>query len=97
MPKEIRCRALPLRPPAPQRIDASLEGLRPQQVKREAPGSQMRKIEDDIARKFEDTLSGLGLTKKTAAPAKPTVIVPPAAPRPCRRHRHRRRRRRQRR
>ena len=64
------------------RIDASIEGLRPTQVKREAPGSQMRKIEDDIARKFEDTLSGLGLNIKTAAPAKPTIKVPPAAPRP---------------
>jgi serine/threonine protein kinase len=63
-------------------IDASLEGLRPQQVKREAPGSQMRKIEDDIARKFEDTLSGLGLHMKAAAPPKPTVVLPPAAPRP---------------
>jgi serine/threonine protein kinase len=78
--------APPAAPHAPaadaKRIDASLEGLRPQQVKREAPGSQMRKIEDDIARKFEDTLSGLGLHKKPAAPAQPTVVLPPQAPRP---------------
>jgi serine/threonine protein kinase/CheY-like chemotaxis protein/outer membrane biosynthesis protein TonB len=78
-------------PPAPhpsaqtQRIDASLEGLRQQQVKRETPENKMRKIEDDIARKFEDTLSGLGLGKKPAPPPRPEpapAAKAPATPEP---------------
>ncbi len=68
-----------------QKIDASLDGLRTQQVKREVPKDQMRKIEDDIARKFEDTLSGLGLQAKPAAPPRPSAAAPaPAAPAPPR-------------
>ncbi|MBN2345624.1 MAG: protein kinase [Candidatus Aminicenantes bacterium] len=77
-------------PPAPsiadtQKIDLSLEGLRTQQVKREIPESKMRKIEDDIARKFEDTLSGLGLHRKPAPPSRPSEpkpAPPPPAPAP---------------
>ena len=62
-----------------QRIDASLEGLRTQQAKPEVRQKEMRKIEDDIARKFEDTLSGLGLGKK---PAPPRPAAPPPRPEP---------------
>ncbi|MBN2232064.1 MAG: response regulator, partial [Deltaproteobacteria bacterium] len=58
-----------------QRIDASLEGLRTQQAKPEVRQKEMRKIEDDIARKFEDTLSGLGLGKKPA-PTRPAAPPP---------------------
>jgi TonB family protein len=74
---------------AEQKIDASLDGLRTQAVKREPPKDQMRKIEDDIARKFEDTLSGLGLQPKgaghprpAAPPPKPEAPPPPPPPRP---------------
>ena len=74
----------PAAPPSAQtqKIDASLEGLRQPQVKRETPENKMRKIEDDIARKFEDTLSGLGLgtVKKPAAPPRPTAPPPRPAP-----------------
>ena len=66
-----------------ERIDASLEGLRTQQAKPEARQKEMRKIEDDIARKFEDTLSGLGLGRKPTPPrpASPQAQTPPP-PRP---------------
>ncbi len=64
-----------------QKIDASLEGLRQQQPKRETPENKMRKIEDDIARKFEDTLSGLGLgSVRKPAPPPP---APPSRPAPA--------------
>ncbi len=78
----------PAAPPAPapaasqQRIDASLDGLKAQsQPKREGVQKEMRRIEDEIARKFEDTLSGLGLgaARKPAAPAA-RPAAPPAAP-----------------
>jgi serine/threonine protein kinase/DNA-binding response OmpR family regulator len=65
-----------------QKIDASLDGLRQQQPKREAPENKMRKIEDDIARKFEDTLSGLGLGKKPAPPPRPVEKTSPPSPGP---------------
>ena len=65
-----------------QRIDASLEGLRTQQAKPEVRQKEMRKIEDDIARKFEDTLSGLGLGKKPTAPRPAAPPPPPPPPRP---------------
>ncbi len=76
----------PTAPPAApravdQKIGASLDGLRTQQVKREVPKDQ-RKIEDDIARKFEDTLSGLGLQSKPPKPAAPVPAPAPPAPRP---------------
>ena len=67
-----------------QRIDASLDGLKAQpQPKREGVQKEMRRIEDEIARKFEDTLSGLGLgtARKPAAPtAKPAAPPPPPPP-----------------
>ncbi|HEX7503550.1 MAG TPA: protein kinase, partial [Acidobacteriota bacterium] len=66
-----------------QKIDASLDGLRQQQVKRESPENKMRKIEDDIARKFEDTLSGLGLGKKPTAPPRAVPTPPPPRPVPA--------------
>jgi TonB family protein len=75
----------PAAPPSAQaqKIDASLDGLRQQQPKRETPENKMRKIEDDIARKFEDTLSGLGLgTAKKPAPPPPRP-APAAAARPA--------------
>ncbi|MBN2399541.1 MAG: protein kinase [Candidatus Aminicenantes bacterium] len=75
-----------------QSINDNLDSLR-QTVKKQSPEKEMRKIEDDIARRFEDTLSGLGLglqsprtAPKAAAPmeakpaAKPVEI--PAAPAP---------------
>ena len=65
-----------------QRIDASLEGLRTQQAKPEVRQKEMRKIEDDIARKFEDTLSGLGLGKKPAPAARPAAPQAPTPPPP---------------
>ncbi len=85
--KEVKKTAPPPAPPpssAAQKIDMSLDSLRPQQVKREVPKSEMRKIEDDIARKFEDTLSGLGLgvAKKPAPPPRPAVVPPPPKPQP---------------
>jgi serine/threonine protein kinase/CheY-like chemotaxis protein len=85
--KEVRKTAPPSAPSSAstQRINISLESLRPQQVRREVPKDQMRKIEDDIARKFEDTLSGLGLgvAKKPAPPPKPVEIpMPPSSARP---------------
>ncbi len=64
-------------PPQEKRIDSSLDGLRAQAVRPEARQKEMRKIEDDIARKFEDTLSGLGLGRKPGpAPAKPAAPPP---------------------
>ena len=82
--KEVRKPAAkPASPPssATQRIDISLDSLRPQQVKREVPKDQ-HKIEDDIARKFEDTLSGLGLgvAKKPAPAPKPAAAAPAEQP-----------------
>ena len=62
-----------------QSINDSLDGLR-QTVKKPSPENKMRKIEDDIARRFEDTLSGLGLhSKRPAGPAKPAA-APQAKP-----------------
>jgi len=53
-----------------QSINDSLDSLR-QTVKKPMPENKMRKIEDDIAKRFEDTLSGLGLQpKRPAAPSK---------------------------
>lgn len=70
-----------------QRIDASLDGLKAQpQPKRDGMQKEMRRIEDEIARKFEDTLSGLGLgaARKPAAPVAPAARpVPPAQPPPA--------------
>ena len=54
-----------------QSINDSLDSLR-QPVKKTSPENKMRKIEDDIARRFEDTLSGLGLQPKRAATASPS-------------------------
>jgi serine/threonine protein kinase/CheY-like chemotaxis protein len=86
--KEVKKTAhAPAAPPSAQaqKIDASLDGLRQQQAKRESPENKMRKIEDDIARKFEDTLSGLGLgtAKKPAPPPRTTVASPPPRPEPA--------------
>ena len=49
-----------------QSINDSLDSLR-HTVKKSIPDNKMRKIEDDIARRFEDTLSGLGLQPKRPA------------------------------
>ena len=54
-----------------QSINDSLDSLR-QTVKKTSPETKMRKIEDDIARRFEDTLSGLGLQPKRAAAPSPS-------------------------
>jgi serine/threonine protein kinase/DNA-binding response OmpR family regulator len=86
--KEVRKTApVPVSPPsaATQKINISLESLRPQQVKREVPKEQMRKIEDDIARKFEDTLSGLGLgvAKKPPPPKPEPRPTAPHEPKPA--------------
>ncbi len=51
-----------------QNIDYNLDSLR-QVVKKQVPETKMRKIEDDIARRFEDTLSGLGLGIQPPKPA----------------------------
>jgi serine/threonine protein kinase/DNA-binding response OmpR family regulator len=67
-----------------QSINDSLDSLR-QTVKQQVPENKMRKIEDDIARRFEDTLSGLGLGLKPQKPApKPSVKTEekPAPPAP---------------
>jgi TonB family protein len=52
-----------------QSINDNLDSLR-LTVKKQMPENKMRKIEDDIARRFEDTLSGLGLqpTRPAAQP-----------------------------
>lgn len=55
-----------------QSINDSLDSLR-HTVKKSMPENKMRKIEDDIARRFEDTLSGLGLKPKRPA-------APPSSP-----------------
>lgn len=77
----------PSAPPTPpaaasqQRIDASLDGLKAQpQPKREGVQKEMRRIEDEIARKFEDTLSGLGLGAARKPPAPAARPAPPAPP-----------------
>ncbi|MCX6554562.1 MAG: protein kinase [Candidatus Aminicenantes bacterium] len=58
-----------------QSINDDLDSLR-QTVKKQIPETNMRKIEDDIARKFEDTLSGLGLGLSSSRPAaKPAAAV----------------------
>jgi serine/threonine protein kinase/DNA-binding response OmpR family regulator len=73
-----------------QSISDDLDSLR-QTVKKQVPETNMRKIEDDIARRFEDTLSGLGLglTAPRTAPRpaaaakvedKPTAEPAPIAP-----------------
>lgn len=89
--KEVKKAApAPAAPPSAQtqKIDASLDGLR-QTVKKQMPENKMRKIEDDIAKRFEDTLSGLGLqSKRPAAPPKPPAepqvkpVEKPAPPPP---------------
>ncbi|MCX6555871.1 MAG: protein kinase [Candidatus Aminicenantes bacterium] len=58
-----------------QSISDDLDSLR-QTVKKQIPETNMRKIEDDIARRFEDTLSGLGLGLTASKPApKPAAAV----------------------
>ena len=52
-------------------INDSLDSLR-QPAKKTSPENKCAKIEDDIARRFEDTLSGLGLQPKRAATASPS-------------------------
>jgi serine/threonine protein kinase/DNA-binding response OmpR family regulator len=54
-----------------QSINDDLDSLR-QTVIKQAPENKMRKIEDDIARRFEDTLSGLGLGLSAPKPAPKT-------------------------
>jgi len=62
-----------------QSINDSLDSLR-QTVKKPAPENKMRKIEDDIARRFEDTLSGLGLQTKRPASAPQPAAAPAVKP-----------------
>ena len=70
-----------------QSINDNLDSLR-QTVKKKMPENKMRKIEDDIARRFEDTLSGLGLQSPRPAaqpqsPGEPQVKpVEKPAPKP---------------
>ncbi len=70
-----------------QSINDSLDSLR-HTVKKSMPENKMRKIEDDIAKRFEDTLSGLGLQPKRPAaqpgsPGAPQVkAVEKPAPQP---------------
>ncbi len=65
--------------PSSQSINDSLDGLR-QTVKKQTPENKMRKIEDDIARRFEDTLSGLGLQPKRPAAPPQSPAEPQAKP-----------------
>jgi serine/threonine protein kinase/DNA-binding response OmpR family regulator len=70
---ETRLAVEPRKPaPSSQSINDNLDSLR-QTVKKPAPENKMRKIEDDIARRFEDTLSGLGLGLQTGRPAAKTT------------------------
>jgi serine/threonine protein kinase/DNA-binding response OmpR family regulator len=69
-----------------QSINDNLDSLR-QTVKKQMPENKMRKIEDDIARRFEDTLSGLGIQPVRSAPKppgkaqeKPAEMPAPPAP-----------------
>jgi len=70
-----------------QSINDSLDSLR-HTVKESMPENKMRKIEDDIAKRFEDTLSGLGLQPKRPAaqpgsPGEPQVkAIEKPAPEP---------------
>lgn len=67
---------------AGQNIDYNLDSLR-QTVKKQVPETKMRKIEDDIARRFEDTLSGLGLGVQPPKPApKPAAAEPKTTDKP---------------
>ncbi|HNX97693.1 MAG TPA: TonB family protein, partial [Candidatus Aminicenantes bacterium] len=55
-------------------------------ARRGQEGEKYKKIEDDIARRFEETLSGLGLSKKqvphSAKPASPPAPAKPEPPQP---------------
>jgi TonB family protein len=58
-----------------QSINYDLDSLR-QTVKKPIPENKNRKIEDDIARRFEDTLSGLGLGLQAQRPAPKPAVKP---------------------
>ena len=60
-------------------IDASLNKLLTQKPKSTPDTRRFKKIEDDFSQKFEDTLSGLGLSNKKKSPKPP---APPAAKTP---------------
>jgi serine/threonine protein kinase/CheY-like chemotaxis protein len=62
-----------------QSINDSLDSLR-QTVKKQIPENKGRKIEDDIARRFEDTLSGLGIQPKRPAAAPKPAAEPQVKP-----------------
>ncbi|MDY0296313.1 MAG: protein kinase [Acidobacteriota bacterium] len=64
-------------------IDASLNDLLSDQPAKKPDTQRFRKIEEDFSKKFEDTLSGLGLDKKHKRPdpgPQATAAKPPAAP-----------------
>jgi serine/threonine protein kinase/DNA-binding response OmpR family regulator len=62
-----------------QSINNDLDNLR-QTIKKPAPENKNRKIEDDIARRFEDTLSGLGLGLQPTRPAPKSPVSQEAKP-----------------
>jgi serine/threonine protein kinase/DNA-binding response OmpR family regulator len=65
-----------------QSINDNLDSLR-QTVKKQMPENKMRKIEDDIARRFEDTLSGLGIQPVRSTPKPPGKADDKAAEKPA--------------
>jgi len=80
---------MPVQPPQPPSfkaitsddIDASLNNLLTQKTAKAPDTRRFKKIEDDFSKKFEDTLSGLGLDKKrkkpvTAEPDRPKAAMP---------------------
>ena len=80
MPSEARIVPEGRKPAASsQSINANLDSLR-QTVKKQMPETKMRKIEDDIARRFEDTLSGLGLGVQPPRPAPKPAVKPEDRP-----------------
>jgi len=60
-------------------IDASLNNLLSKKTEKAPDTQRFKKIEDDFSKKFEDTLSGLGLDKKKKK-APPAPPAPPVTP-----------------
>lgn len=71
-------------PAATRKIDLDLDDLmKPAKKEEKAPGEKkFKKIEDDISKRFEETLSGLGIKKKAARPPAPPPVQPTAPPAP---------------
>ena len=67
-----------------QKIDMDLENLMKTQKIEKKDTPKFKKIEDDISKKFEDTLSGLGINKKSSTQkyTRPTKIQEPHREKP---------------